>query len=558
MLLQCGLLVQAVHSGDIDNSGSNFYFVEVADPVTSESAANTHDRVFSPADLAALDFNYERDLGDPGVAPFTRGIERDLYGDQPWIMGQYSGFTSAKATNLRFKQLLENGQTGFSIALDLPTQMGLSSDDVLAAGEVGKVGVPLNSLADMETLLEGIDLAAIRQIRTTANAIGPIFAAMIVVMAEKQGIDPNSIRIMIQNDPLKEYIARGAYIFAARNALRFAADLVEYAIEHLPRWEPIEYCGYHIRDSGCEAHHEVGITLANACAYLGELARRGVDLELACSQSVLFLSADVRIFQEAAKFRAARRMFSRLVRERYGVSAAGSSVTIFCYTLGGSLTAQEPMNNVVRTSYQALAAALGGVQTLATSSYDEALGLPSDAAVHLALRTQQILAYETDAIEAVDPLGGSYYVEKLTTDVEARAAEVFASIEARGGSVEAIESGFLHDLIADASYQAILAAESGASIRVAVNKFVRADGDETHIQPAVQRDGTADALASLEHIRSGRDEAAVATALRGLDDAAAGTANTMPALLDAIRAYATMGEICDVLRARWGHYQERL
>lgn len=515
----------------------------------------TRQRRYRPEDLATRRFSYEQDLGDPGTAPFTRGIDSDLYSDQPWIMGQYSGFTSARATNLRFRQLLADGQTGFSIALDLPTQVGLSSDDALAAGEVGKVGVPLNSLHDMQTLLDGIDLASVRQIRTTANAIGPIFAAMVIVCAQQRGIDPNSIRIMIQNDPLKEYIARGAYILPPRYALRFACDLVEYAVEHLPRWEPIEFCGYHIRDSGTDAYHELGITMANACEYLDELHGRGVDMERACAQAVLFLSADVRVFAEAAKFRAARRMWSRLVQERYGVSAAGSRVAIFCYTLGGSLTAQEPMNNVVRVAYQALAAALGGVQTLATSSYDEALGLPSEAAVHLALRTQQILAYETDAIESVDPLGGSYFVESLTSEAEERAGQVRALIDQQGGSVAGIESGYLHRLIADMSYSALQSLEEGSVTRVGVNRFVAGGDKGTRIEPARQSDGTDDALASLATVRAMRDEAAVKAALARLDAAAAGTENTMPALLEAARSYVTMGEMCAVLRRRWGRCQ---
>jgi methylmalonyl-CoA mutase N-terminal domain/subunit len=518
----------------------------------------TRQRRYGPEHLAARAFNYDRDLGEPGSAPFTRGIDADLYGEQPWIMGQYSGFTSAKATNQRFKQLLANGQTGFSVALDLPTQMGMSSDDALAAGEVGKVGVPLNSLRDMQTLLDGIDLAAVRQIRTTANAIGPIFAAMMIECARQRGIDPNSIRIMIQNDPLKEYVARGAYIFAPEHALRFACDLVEHAVSHLPRWEPIEYCGYHIRDSGTDAYHELGVTLANANEYLRELHRRGVDMEGACSQAVLFLSADVRVFSEAAKFRAARRMWSRLVQERYGVSAAGSAVSIFCYTLGGSLTAQEPMNNVVRVSYQALAAALGGVQTLATSSYDEALGLPSDSAVHLALRTQQILAYETDAITAVDPLGGSYFIESLTSEIEERADEIRTLIEEHGGSVAAIGSGFLHALIADASFASLRALEDGTHTRVGVNRFVGEADRSMRIEPARQVDGTAEALESLATVRAGRDDAAVKAALAQLDEAAAGAQNTMPALLEAVRAYATMGEMCAVLRGRWGGFRERI
>jgi methylmalonyl-CoA mutase N-terminal domain/subunit len=512
------------------------------------------DRVYRPEDLAAIGFDPVTDLGEPGQPPYTRGREADLYGDELWVMGQYSGFTSARATNERFKQLLEKGQTGFSVALDLPTQMGLDSDHLLSDGEVGKVGVPLNTLHDMETLLDGIELSRIRQIRTTANAIGPIVAAMVIVTAEKQGIDPNSFRMMFQNDPLKEYVARGTYIFPPEYGVRFAVDLVEYCARNLPRWEPIEFCGYHIRDSGCDPHEELGVTVANGLTYIAEAMRRGLRIEEAAHNTVMFLSADVQLLREAAKFRAARRLWAGLMRDRYDASAAAQNSSIFCYTLGGSLTAQEPMNNVVRVAYQALAAALGGVQTLATSSYDEALGLPSSEAVHIALRTQQILGYETDATKVVDPLAGSYYVEYLTAQLEKDATALLADLEARGGVVRCIESGYLQKLIEDSSYRSILELERGEHVRVGVNKWAEASQSSPTIQPSVRPDGRAAALESLTETKAARDENAVRACLEELDKVAAAGENTMPALLEAVRAYSTMGEITAVLRDRWGEH----
>jgi methylmalonyl-CoA mutase, N-terminal domain len=520
------------------------------------SVPDKTDRVYRPEDLAAINFDPHHDVGEPGSPPYTRGREADLYRDQLWVMGQYSGFSSVQATNLRFKELLEKGQTGFSVALDLPTQMGLDSDHPLSDGEIGKVGVPLNTLRDMEALLDGIELGRIRQIRTTANAIGPIVAAMVIVAAEKQGIDPNSFRMMFQNDPLKEYVARGTYIFPPEYGMRFACDLVEYCAINLPRWEPIEFCGYHIRDSGCEPYQELGLTVANGLTYVAELSRRGLHIDQAAHNTVLFLSADLRVLAEAAKFRAARRLWATLMRERYAAGPEAQKCSIFCYTLGGSLTAQEPMNNVVRVAYQALAAALGGVQTLATSSYDEALGLPSSEAVHIALRTQQIVGYETDATSTVDPLAGSYYVEYQTTQIEVRARELLDDIEARGGVVHAIDTGYLQQLIEDSSYRAVMALERGETVKVGVNRWVE-DNSGVTVQPSVRPDGRDAALASLAHIKATRDTAAVRASLVELDKVTTAGENTMQAIVAAVRAYATMGEITDILRRRWGEHDRR-
>jgi methylmalonyl-CoA mutase, N-terminal domain len=521
----------------------------------ASAGSSSGDRTYRPEDLTALGFAPDRDLGEPGSAPYTRGIAADLYADEPWIMGQYSGFSSAKATNERLRLLLAKGQTGFSIALDLPTQMGLNSDHPLALPEVGRVGVPLNTLLDMEDLLDGLELSNVRQIRTTANAVGPIVASMIIVAAEKHGFNPSAFRMMVQNDPLKEYVARGTFIFPPPAGVRFACDLVEYCVEHIPGWEPIEYCGYHIRDSGCDPVQEIAITFANALAYLEELRSRGVDIAKVAHNTVLFLAADVRLFEEAAKFRAARRLWARLMEQRYGVGPEAQRASIFTYTLGGSLTAQDPMNNVVRTAYQALAAALGGVQTLATSSFDEALGLPSAEAVHLSLKTQQVLAYETDAIAAVDPLGGSYYVEALTTRLENDARELLANIEARGGAVRAIESGYVQQMIADASYRLQLAIESGERIRVGVNAY-QETAPATVKAATRPQNGLDDALASLARARAERDPQRVKLALEDLAATAEAGRNTMPAMLEAVRAYASIGEICDVLRGRWGTYRD--
>jgi methylmalonyl-CoA mutase N-terminal domain/subunit len=512
--------------------------------------------VYSAADLAATGFEPDEDLGAPGAWPYTRAPVADLYRDQPWIMGQYSGFATPQETNARFRRLLSEGQTGFSIALDLPTQMGLDSDHPLATGEVGKVGVPLDSLRDMEVVLDGIDLAQVRQIRTSANSIGPIVQAMFIAAAENQGTEPNAVRVMLQNDSLKEYVARGTYIFPPEYGLKFSVDVMEYAAEHLPRWEPIEFCGYHIRDSGCNAVQEVTIAVANAVAYLDELARRGASLEACLASSVFFLSADVNFLEEAAKFRATRRLWARLVEQRYGVShAAGKGVSIFCYTLGGSLSSREPLNNVVRVAYEALGAALGGVQTLASSSYDEALGLPTEQAVLLSLRTQQILAFETGVIDTVDPLAGSYYVEAQTTAFEKAVLAELSTIDSAGGAVACIRDGRFQGVISEAAYETQLDVESGRRPLIGVNRFANDTAQAAAFkvfsgsQDAEQRQRQA-----LQQLKADRDQVAVDAALADVRNRAVDGGNTVEPILGAVRAYATVGEICSVLRGVWGSY----
>jgi methylmalonyl-CoA mutase N-terminal domain/subunit len=510
--------------------------------------------LYTPDDLEALRFSYDRDLGQPGSWPFTRAAKADLYREQPWIMGQYSGFATPKETNARFRRLLDQGQTGFSIALDLPTQMGLDSDHPLASGEVGKVGVPLDSLRDMEVVLEGIDLSRVRQIRTSANAIGPIVQAMLIAAAENQGLSPDAVRVMLQNDVLKEYIARGTYIFPPEAGLRFSVDVMEYAAEHLPRWEPIEFCGYHIRDSGCDAVQEVSIAMANAIAYLDELSRRGASVAKSAASSVFFLSADLNFLEEAAKFRATRRLWARLISERYGVSPEDATgVSIFCYTLGGSLTSREPLNNAVRVAYQSLGAALGGVQTLASSSYDEALGLPSEEAVLLSLRTQQILAYETGVTDTIDPLAGSYYVETQTAAFERAVAEALEKILTAGGAVACIANGLFQQDIGESAYRLQRDIESGDRPVIGVNAFARpVDGTPPFNVFSGVRDAEEQQRRDLAELKQRRDGDAVERALRDVADAASRGDNMVTPIVVAVRAYATVGEICAVLRTVWG------
>jgi methylmalonyl-CoA mutase, N-terminal domain len=499
--------------------------------------------------------HYVDRVGLPGEAPFTRGIWPGMYRERLWVMGQYSGSASPKATNERIRSLLAAGQKGFSVALDLPTQNGLDSDNVLARGEVGKVGVPIDSRVDMEELLEGIDLSQVAQIRTTANAIGPLAVALFIVGAEAHGYSPTDFKVMLQNDVLKEYIARGTYVFPPEAGLRFSVDVVEYCSRELPHWEPIEFCGYHIRDSGSTAVQELAIALANGRAYIDEALRRGLAIDDFAHAVYLFLSADLELFEEVAKFRAARRIWHDLMRKEYGATNPDSwAAKIFCYTLGGSQAAKEPTNNIVRIAYQALAAALGGVQTLATSSFDEAIQLPSDEAVRISLRTQQVLAYETGITRTADPLGGSYYVESLTDEIEQAVLAYMQVIDDHGGPLAAIESGWLRSELDDAAYRLAWAVETGGRTQVGVNRFTTED------QVAVRenRGATAteaDQIGRLQKLRATRDSAAVERCLARLrDDAIAGT-NTLPAVIDAIRGYATVGEVCSALADVWGRHR---
>lgn len=490
----------------------------------------------------------------PGAYPFTRGRTARGYLDELWVMGQYSGFATPRETNARFKQLLEAGQTGLSIALDLPTQMGLDSDAPLASGEVGKVGVPIDTVDDLLLLLDGLPLERVRQMRTSANAIGPIFAAFVLIALEELGVEPQSFRLMLQNDPLKEFSARGTFVFPPNPSLRLAVDVIEYFAAELPRWEPIEFCGYHIRDAGGTAVQEVAIATANGIAYLDEAVRRGVDVEAAAHSLFLFLSTSVDIFEEAAKLRAARRIWARLLHERYGVAREAAAINVFVYTLGGALVAQEPMNNIVRVAFEALAAALGGIQTLATSSYDEALGLPSPEAAHLALRTQQLVAHESGAATVVDPLGGSFYVEDLTTRLEAEILALVADIAERGGAVDALDSGYVQTALGEAAYKLQREIESGERRVVGVNVH-RAEAQDVARVFTVRAEVEGRQVADLRAVRTRRDYGAVQAALEAVTAAARAGENSIPTLLDAARARATLGEIVRALETVHGRYR---
>ncbi|HVX23270.1 MAG TPA: methylmalonyl-CoA mutase family protein [Acidimicrobiales bacterium] len=497
-------------------------------------------------------------VGLPGEPPYTRGVAPGGYREGLWVMGLYSGRATPKETNARIRSLLAQGQRGFSIALDLPTQNGLDSDHPLSQGEVGRVGVPVDSLADMVDLLDGIALDEVAQIRTTANAIGPIAIALFIAAAEEHGYSPADFRVLLQNDVLKEYLARGTYVFPPRPAVGFSVDVMEYCARHLPHWKPIEFCGYHIRDAGSTAVQEVAIALANGIEYLDAAIGRGLSVDDVAPTIYLFLSSHLDLFEEVAKFRAARRMWHRLMTERYGAQRPESArLNIFCYTLGSPQTAQEPHNNVVRIAYQALAAVLGGVQTLATSSFDEALGLPSDEAVRISLRTQQILAYETGVARTPDPLGGSYLVERLTDQFEEAAWAYLGRIDAQGGALRALESGWLAAEVDEEAYRQQRAIDDGRRTVVGVNRFQSDAPSAAPSPPSVGTEGERDQLERLAAVRRRRDGARVDRTLAALGDAAAAGENTIPTLVDAVRAYATVGEICDVLAKHWGRYVAR-
>ena len=487
----------------------------------------------------------------PGQYPFTRGVSSE---PKTWIMGQYAGFGTAEQSNQRFKALLDAGVTGFSVALDLPTQLGLDSDDPRARGEVGKVGVAIDSLADIEVLMDGIPLAEISQVRTTANSIGFIWAALFIALAEKQQSDPNTFGLTIQNDVLKEFIARGTQIFPATPSLHLAVDVVEYCTEHVPNWVPLTISGYHIREAGATAVQEIAFTFANARAYLDEAIRRGVGIDRVAPTLLTFLAITTDFLQEIAKFRAARRTWARLARNAYGAEDPRSQqLRIFAFTAGSSLTAQQPMNNVVRTTLEATAAALAGVQTMHVAAYDEALGVPTEAAARLALRTQQVVAFETGLTTTVDPLGGSYAIESLTDDLTGQIEALGEQIAALGGAVACIENGWFVNQIDDAAFQLAEAVESGARPVIGVN-LLKSEPEPLEV---FETDPTVEAtqVARLRELRASRDNDAVSKALDGLRAAAAAKVNILPATIDAVRVYATVGEIVAVLKDVHGEWR---
>jgi methylmalonyl-CoA mutase N-terminal domain/subunit len=509
--------------------------------------------LYTPADVAGLD--EARDLGRPGEYPFTRGVQPTMYRGRFWTMRQYAGFATAAETNERFRYLLAQGQTGLSVAFDLPTQMGYDSDAPEAEGEVGRVGVPICSLADMESLFAGIPLGTVST-SMTINATAAVLLALYVTAAENQGVPRAQVAGTIQNDILKEYIARGTYIFPPRPSMRLVTDIFEFSARELPRWNTISISGYHMREAGATAAQELAFTMADAIAYVDAAIARGLDVDAFAGRLSFFFAAWSELFEEVAKFRAARRIWARLMRDRFAARDPRSMICRFhVQTAGSSLTAQSIDNNVVRTTVQALAAVLGGAQSLHTNSRDEALALPTEEAARLALRTQQILAHEAGVTETPDPLAGSFYVETLTDQLEAAARELLEEIEALGGTLAAIEAGFQQRQIQESSYQVQRAIEDGSQVVVGVNRFQ----DEGHRTPPLQRidpDGERRQVEGLRRVRAERDPAAWDAALRRVGECARGDENIMPSLIEAVRAYATVGEISDRLRAEWGEHRE--
>ena len=523
----------------------------------SEARAKEHLEIkslYTPDDLAAQGFAHARDLGLPGEYPFTRGIHPSMYRGRLWTMRQYAGFGTAKETNQRFRYMLEHGMGGINVAFDLPTQHGYDSDHPRARGEVGKVGVPINSLRDLETLFDGIPLEPASP-ANAINAPAAVILAMYVALAEQQGLPLDRLAGSTQNDILKEFIARGTYIFPPGPSLRMVVDVVEYCAARLPRWNFINVCGYHMREAGATLVQEVAFALANATTYVQAAVERGLDVDDFAPRFAFNFTAGTELLPEAAKFRTMRRLWARLMRERFGARKPASwAFRTGAGSAASQLTAQQPENNIVRITLHALAAILGGVQSLHTPAYDEALALPSEKSVTLALRTQQILAYEAGVAEVVDPLAGSYYVESLTNQIEERARVLIAEIESRGGIVRAIETGWVQQQIADAAWEYQRQVESGERVIVGVNRFVEQAPSHVELHRHLE-EVAEEQVAALRRLRHERDEARVTRALRDLGAAAASSVNLVPLLVEAVKAYATIGEICGVLREVFGEYR---
>jgi methylmalonyl-CoA mutase N-terminal domain/subunit len=515
------------------------------------SSLDVH-RLYTPLDIADLD--YERDLGFPGEYPFTRGVQSTMYRGRLWTMRQYAGFGTAEESNQKFRYLLSQGQTGLSVAFDLPSQLGYDSDDPMAIAEVGQVGVAIDSLYDMETLFAEIPLDKVST-SMTINAPAAVMLAMYVAAGEKQGVPAEKLRGTVQNDVLKEYVARGTYIFPPGPSVRLAADVMAFCAKEVPLWNTISVSGYHIREAGSTAAQEIGFTFANACAYIEAALARGLEIDEFAPRISWIFNTHNHFFEEVAKYRALRRLWARLLKERYGATNPRSMMLRTHTQTGGStLMAQQPENNIVRAAVQTLAAVTGGVQSIALSCFDEALALPTDEAQRIALRTQQIIAHETGAADTVDPFAGSYYVEHLTNDLERQAVAIMGEVESMGGSVPAIESGWMQNQIAEASWQHQQRVDDGDEVVVGVNDF-QEGGDQPQTIFSVDRRLVDEQLARLEHHRRERDPEEVASAVAGLKAACEGDANLLPPILDAVRAYATLGEICGAMREVFGEYR---
>ncbi|HJW82685.1 MAG TPA: methylmalonyl-CoA mutase family protein, partial [Anaerolineae bacterium] len=509
------------------------------------------ERVHTPYDR---EIDYDRDVGFPGEYPFTRGVQPTMYRGRLWTMRQYAGYASAAESNARYKYLLEQGQTGLSVAFDLPTQIGYDADDPQAEGEVGKVGVSISSLDDMMRLFDGIPLDKVST-SMTINAPAAVLLAMYIAVGRRQGVESKQLRGTVQNDILKEYIARGTYIYPPGSAMRLITDVFQYCAEHAPHWNVISISGYHIREAGSTAVQEVAFTLANGVAYVQAAIEAGLDVDTFASQLSFFFNAHNHFLEEVAKFRAARRLWARLMRERFGAKDPKSWMLRFhTQTAGSTLTAQQPENNVVRVTLQALAAVLGGTQSLHTNSRDEALWLPTEDSVRIALRTQQIIAYESGVADTIDPLAGSYVIEHLTDEIEKRAQKTIDDIDALGGALAAIERGFVQQEIADAAYACQQAVERGEQLIVGVNQF------QTQEEPRLPRLKIDQAIESdqrqrLAELRRRRDSARVAELRGRLAAAASERGNLMPLLVECVESQVTLGEICGTLRQVWGEYR---
>ncbi len=497
---------------------------------------------------------FDRDLGTPGEYPFTRGVQATMYRGRLWTMRQYAGYASAEESNRRYRYLLEQGQSGLSVAFDLPTQIGYDADDPMALGEVGKVGVSISSLEDMQQLFEDIPLDKVST-SMTINAPAAILLAMYIAVGKRQGVEPKTLRGTVQNDILKEYIARGTYIFPPKPSVRLITDLFSYCQKEVPRWNTISVSGYHIREAGATAVQEVAFTLANGVAYVEEALRAGLDVDEFAAQISFFFNAHNHFLEEVAKFRAARRLWARIMRQRFKAKQPSSwKLRFHAQTAGSTLTAQQPQNNVVRVSVQALAAALGGAQSLHTNSMDEALWLPTEQSVRVALRTQQIIAHESKAGDTVDPLGGAYAIEYLTNEIEAKAEEYIKEIDRRGGALACIDSGYIQGEIQNAAYQFQQAMEAGDEIVVGMNAFKVDEKPELEpltVNPALELNQRE----RLNKLRATRDNTRGYELLNHLEATARGTGNLIPIFIECVENKITLGEICGRLRNLWGEYQ---
>lgn len=523
-------------------------------PVFKTSSDIEFKRLFTPLDIEQLD--YVNDLGFPGEYPFTRGVQPTMYRGRYWTMRQYAGFGTAEDTNKRYKYLLDHGQTGLSVAFDLPTQIGYDSDHELSYGEVGKTGVAIDTLKDMEILFEGIPLDKVST-SMTINSTAATLLAMYIAVAEKQGVPAEKLQGTIQNDILKEYIARGTYIYPPAPSMRIVTDIFAFCKDKVPQWNTISISGYHMREAGCSAVQEVAFTLADGITYVSAAIQAGLDVDAFASRLSFFFNCHNNFLEEIAKFRAARRLWARIMKERFGAKNPSSMMMRFhTQTAGCTLTAQQPFNNIVRVAYQALAAVLGGTQSLHTNSFDEALALPTEEAVRVALRTQQIVAYETGVADTIDPLAGSYMIESLTAQIEEGAKKYIEKIDELGGVIKAIELGYIQNEIQNSAYQYQKDVEKAEQVIVGLNKFTI---EEKPLENILRVDPEKELYQKqkLATVKAERDNEKVQAALKKLELAARGTDNLLPPTLEAVRVYASLGEIADVLRRVFGEYRER-